>query len=167
MNEYFNFMCVCVYFLYECSVCMYTNSIFLHMCTCVCMHGMKKLLHVIFTAFAIITFASASSCLLILIAGVKGISKILTTETIQYPDIKALELSKFFIPKSVFRNTDIVEYKDGLYTYITGSKYTSTLQHKVQLDHDYRNSFNNGQNRSQTRRKSNNNNDGPLVPFEP
>ena len=93
----------------------------------------------------------------------KGISKILTTETIQYPDIKALELSKFFIPKSVFRNTDIVEYRDGLYTYITGSRYPSTLEHKVHLDY-HSNNVRNGQKRSHSKRKSDN--DGPLVPFE-
>ena len=100
-----------------------------------------------------------------LFLGVKGISKILTTETIQYPDIKALELSSFFIPKTVFRNTDIVEYRDGKYTYITGSKYQSTLVHNEHLDFyavDKNQTF-----YSMNRKRSNRKDDGPLIPYEP
>lgn len=105
-------------------------------------------------------------------AGIKGISKVLTTETIQYPDIKALELSSFFIPKWVFRNTDIVEYREGQITYISDSPHQSTLEHKVYLDKSFQSDNENvlrnvsGSKFSKTQKKKRGD-DGPLVPFEP
>lgn len=54
--------------------------------------------------------------------GMKGITKLLTTEKFRYPAYGALMLSKDFIPPSVFSNTDIVEYREGRVRHITGSK---------------------------------------------
>ena len=167
MHVYMNVCLVNVRSMYLCmyaNICIYSTVYYMYM-YCICMY---VYICISFVQKNSLDSVSTTSCI---VPGVKGISKILTTETIQYPDIKALELSKFFIPKSVFRNTDIVEYRGGLYTYITGSKYTSTLEHKVHLD--YYNNDKNGQNRSHTTAKrkinnnNNNNNDGPLVPFEP
>eukprot|EP01038_Epipyxis_sp_PR26KG_P012142 gene12142-16256_t len=55
--------------------------------------------------------------------GIKGISKILTYETIGYPSYGALLLSSYFIPQDIFKNTDVVEYKEGKARYITDSKH--------------------------------------------
>jgi hypothetical protein len=56
--------------------------------------------------------------------GIKGISKIVTADTVIYPPMGSLELSSEFIPKSVFLNTDIVEFKEGkVISYVSDSPY--------------------------------------------
>ena len=54
--------------------------------------------------------------------GTKGISKILTDATIQYPSWGALILSKDFIPEHIFKETDVIEYQKGRVSYISNSK---------------------------------------------
>jgi hypothetical protein len=77
--------------------------------------------------------------------GIKGISKIITSETIGYPDYGALVLSRDFIPVWVFRNTDIVEYRNGSATgtggpssvsgprirFVSGSKFVADPPQQV------------------------------------
>ncbi len=53
--------------------------------------------------------------------GIKGISKILTDDTLQYPSWGALILSKYFIPASVFKETDVVEYQHGRKSFVSHS----------------------------------------------
>jgi hypothetical protein len=58
--------------------------------------------------------------------GIKGISKLMTNtrpdDTILYPSMGALILSDF-LPKSIFSNTDIVEYRNGKIRYVSDSIY--------------------------------------------
>ena len=46
-------------------------------------------------------------------AGAKGISKIATAETIIYPPMGSLALAAEYLPMSIFKNTDIVEYNSA------------------------------------------------------
>lgn len=44
--------------------------------------------------------------------GRKGISKLLTSETMYYPPHLSIMLSKTFLPKEILRNTTVIEYNE-------------------------------------------------------
>lgn len=68
--------------------------------------------------------------------GRKGISKLLTSETMYYPPYKSIMLSTTFLPAEVLRNTDIIEYdKKGKVRYLSGRNPTAVaIRHPQELD---------------------------------